>query len=412
MRELVDSGEDNRVDERHRHLLSARREGDEDTGCQNEKQRGDVEGHKPVHFYILDLDIFYKPPKLWSTTRHQKMSGRRAAKSKAVVAAETPAEAAPPVPVRKSKKPVKIVAVVSSSGIEGSFSAEPRRPLIAHLQIHSSDVQFSDMPIQYNPAPPLQPEPYDAGADNVFFSHQEPLVLVEEKVVAETPSVQVAPVVSPVVAEAAPMPAFVRTDLMIQFKADSEAHQLPAKSDIHCFWCIHAFDNQPCIIPEREEKGTWRVYGNFCCPECAVSYLLNETMDPHVRWERMALLHRLYDPDGISRIFPSPARESLRVFGGPMTIESFRSTVRAKKVRVDIHMPPMVSILGSIDTKPIDFFDSSLKNTMFSPEKTSVRSGGGGGGGEEGLRLKRTKPLKDRDSTLDAVMNIQIKAKR
>jgi hypothetical protein len=120
----------------------------------------------------------------------------------------------------------------------------------------------------------------------------------------------------------------------------------------------------------------------------------------------MALLHRLYDPEGISRIFPSPARESLKVLGGPMTIESFRATVRAKKVRVDIHMPPMVSILGSIDTKPIDFFDSSLKNTMFTPEKTTAR------GGEEGLRLKRTKPLKDRDSTLDAVMNIQIKTKR
>jgi hypothetical protein len=347
------------------------------------------------------------------------MSGRRAAKNKitvvslpvvntqsdaAVVAA--PVTAPAPTP-RKSKKPVKIVAVVTSSGIEGSFSSEPRRPLIAHLQIHSSDVQFSDMPIQYNPAPPLQPEPYDAGADNVFFSHQEPLVLVEETETPSAPALVVAE--KPTVTETAPMPAFVRSDLMVQFRADSDAHQLPAKSDVHCFWCIHAFENQPCIIPEREDKGLWRVYGNFCCPECAVSYLLNETMDPHVRWERMALLHRLYDPEGISRIFPAPARESLKVLGGPMTIESFRATVRAKKVRVDIHMPPMVSILGSIDTKPIDFFDSSLKNTMFTPEKTTARSSATG---EEGLRLKRTKPLKDRDSTLDAVMNIQIKTKR
>jgi len=345
------------------------------------------------------------------------MSGRRVAKNKMVTPTETPvvvsapasATASAPV-VRKSKKPVKIVAVVTSSGIEGSFSSEPRRPLIAHLQIHSNDVQFSDMPIQYNPAPPLQPEPYDAGADNVFSSHQEPLVLSEEEKEVDAPSLAVA-APAPIVVETAPMPAFVRTNLMVQFRADSDAHQLPAKSDIHCFWCIHPFENQPCIIPEREDKGLWRVYGNFCCPECAVSYLLNETMDPHVRWERMALLHRLYDPQGISRIFPAPARESLKVLGGPMTIESFRATVRAKKVRVDIHMPPMVCILGSIDTKPIDFFDSSLKNTMFSPnEKTTAR--GNGVTGEEGLRLKRTKPLKDRDSTLDAVMNIQIKTKR
>jgi len=64
-----------------------------------------------------------------------------------------------------------------------------------------------------------------------------------------------------------------------------------------------------------------------------------------------------------------------------------------------------VSILGSIDTKPIDFFDTSLKNTLIGSlqmEKTTKA--------EEGLRLKRSKPLKDRESTLDSVMSIQIKS--
>jgi len=345
------------------------------------------------------------------------MSGRRGAKSKKIAEVPTLQVIAPeavavpvavpaPAPARKSKKPVKVVAVVTSSGIEGNFAPEPRRPLIAHLQIHSSEVQFNDMPIQYNPAPPLQPEPYDEMGDNLFSSHQEPLLVQEaEADVKETSVTEVT--TAPPVSDTAPMPAFVRANLMVQFRSASDSRQLPETSEIACFWCIHAFDIQPCIIPEREDKGLWRVYGNFCCPECAVSYLLNETMDPHVRWERMALLHRLYDPQGISRIFPAPAREALKIFGGPLTIESFRSTVRAGKVRVDIHMPPMVSILGSIDTKPIDFFDSSLKNTMFTPaEKSNARAN------EEGLRLKRTKPLKDRDSTLDSVMNIQIKVKR
>ena len=337
----------------------------------------------------------------------RSMSGRRAIKNKKLT--EPIAEVAP-VPVvvpavapKKTKKPVKVVAVVTSSGIDGNFSPEPRRPLIAHLQIHSSEVQFNDMPVHYDPAPPLQPEPYDAGADNIFSSHQEALLLREEK--EEVVDVKPVDIVVVPHVDTAPMPAFVRTNLMVQFRAASESHQLPATSEIACFWCTHSFDTQPCIIPEREDKGLWRVYGNFCCAECAVSYLLNETMDPHVRWERMALLHRLYDPQGISRIFPAPARESLKVFGGPFTIESFRATVRAGKVRVDIHMPPMVSILGSIDTKPIDFFDSSLKNTMFTPAEKTVRNT------EEGLRLKRTKPLKDRDSTLDSVMNFQIKTK-
>ena len=144
------------------------------------------------------------------------------------------------------------------------------------------------------------------------------------------------------------------------------------------------------------------VYGNFCCPQCAMAYLLSENVDPHVRWERMALLQRVYDRSGARRIFPAAARESLQLFGGPMSIESYRATVQEGAVRVDLHMPPMVSILGSIDTKPIDFFDTSMKNTMTGVPTEKLQKA------EEGLRLKRTKPLKDKESTLDTVMNIQI----
>jgi hypothetical protein len=130
-----------------------------------------------------------------------------------------------------------------------------------------------------------------------------------------------------------------------------------------------------------------------------------ENLDPHVRWERMALLHRIYDSNGTGRIFPAPARESLKLFGGPMSIETFRAIMAEKKVRVDLHMPPMVSILGSIDTKPIDFFDTNLKQGVVAaalPQRSV----------EEGLRLKRNKPLKERESTLDTVMNIKVGGKR
>ena len=309
---------------------------------------------------------------------------------------------------RKSKKPINIVAVVGSDGsIQGNFVPEPRRPLIAHLQIHSSEVQFHDMPIQYDPAPPLQPEPYMR--DDLFSSFQE--VLPEEvAAAAATAAASVSVITEQAPAKDAPVPPFTRSKLMVQFEEASTAHQLPDSTEIACFWCVHPFDTQPCVIPEREDKGVYRVYGNFCSAECGASYLLHEPMDPHVRWERMALLHRIYDPNGEKRIFPSPARETLKVFGGMMTIESYRATVKAGKVRVDLHMPPMVSILGSIDTKPIDFFDSNLKNILHSAPGAvaeKVRDTGDGS-----LRLKRSKPLKDLGSTLDSVMNFQIKGVR
>ena len=309
---------------------------------------------------------------------------------------------------RKSKKPINIVAVVGSDGsIQGNFVPEPRRPLIAHLQIHSSEVQFHDMPIQYDPAPPIQPEPYMR--DDLFSSFQE--VLPEEvAAAAATATATVSVTTEQAPAQDAPVPPFTRSKLMVQFEEASTAHQLPDNTEIACFWCVHPFDTQPCVIPEREDKGVYRVYGNFCSAECGASYLLHEPMDPHVRWERMALLHRIYDPNGEKRIFPSPARETLKVFGGSMSIESYRATVKAGKVRVDLHMPPMVSILGSIDTQPIDFFDSNLKNILHSAPGAvaeKVRDTGDGS-----LRLKRSKPLKDLGSTLDSVMNFQIKGVR
>ena len=289
-----------------------------------------------------------------------------------------------------NKKPVKVVAIVTPQGIEGSFHTEPRRPLIVHLGIRPADINFNDTTTM------SEPEPYDCSTNNVFTETQEHL---QETVAA--------PVVQDVVVTtgaAKPMPCFTKMNLMVQFKDVHDAKKLPEKTEIACFWCVHTFSHQPCIIPEREVNGIYNVYGNFCSPECGVAYLLKEGIDPHVRWERMALLHRIYDQQGLGQIFPAPARECLAVFGGPMSVDVFRATLISKKVRVDLHMPPMVSILGSIDTKPIDFFDSTSKATGLPvlPQRSV----------EEGLRLKRSKPLKDKESTLDTVMNIKIGGSR
>jgi hypothetical protein len=299
-------------------------------------------------------------------------------------------------PKKSSKKPVKVVAVVTADGIDGSFSPEPRRPLIAHLQIRTNEVLFHDQALRYDPNPPseVEPAPYDAADGDIFTAGQE--ILDIQKVQAQA----VAPPSSPVEVQPKSMPCFKKFNLMVQYKEWSEKRLLPESTDIACFWCAHTFEGMPCVIPEREVDMVYMVYGNFCSPGCGISHLLMEGLDPHVRWERLALLHRVYDYDGTGRIFPAPARECLKLFGGPMSIEVFRATMQEKKVRVDVHMPPMVSILGSIDTKPIDFFDTNVKQGAIptAPQRSV----------EEGLRLKRNKPLKERESTLDTVMNIKI----
>ncbi len=328
----------------------------------------------------------------------------------APVVEPAPAVAEPPAPVvstkaKKPKKQPKVVAVVTPDGIEGSFLPEPRRPLIAHLQISSSEIQFHDTILFYDPNPPGQPEPYDAQADDMFGKHNEELAQEAAAAALASTESKKEPVTEP--STSSGLEAFTKCDLMVQYKELKSAQKIPTSTEIACFWCAHAFSWQPSIIPEREEKGTYRVYGNFCSPCCAMAFLLTESLDTHVRWERIALLHRLYGSNYASgRIFPAPARESLKLFGGPMPIEQYRATIGAGKVRIDLQTPPMVSILGSIDTKPIDFYDSSMKHTI-SPLLGEVVPKA-----EEGLRLKRSKPLKEKESTLDSVLKIQIKSKK
>jgi len=330
-------------------------------------------------------------------------TGQRRTKKTApiITTTENIVEVVPAAPVKaskKQKKPINIVAVVTPNGIEGSFMLEQRRPLIAHLPVSSSEVVFNEQSVKLG----NEPEPYDPAQGDMFLGDREEIIqaaaaVKEREQEAET-------IYEDPKAETRPLQCFSKINLMVQYSSLSKQKKIPEKTDIACFWCVHGFDNQPCVIPEREVHGVYMIYGNFCCPECALSYLLNETIDPHVRWERIALLHRIYDREGKGRMFPAPSRESLKLFGGPLTIESFRATIHKGAVRVDTHMPPMVSILGSIDTKPIDFFDSSLKNTLIGSlqQENTVKA-------QEGLRLRRTKPLKDRESTLDSVMNINIK---
>ena len=55
-------------------------------------------------------------------------------------------------------------------------------------------------------------------------------------------------------------------------------------------------------------------------------------------------------------------------------------------------------------TKPIDFYDASLTKGMTETVKERIQKA------EEVLRLRRTKPLKAWESTLDACINLKIKA--
>jgi len=158
------------------------------------------------------------------------------------------------------------------------------------------------------------------------------------------------------------------------------------------------------VLPLRDTGEYLQVMGNFCCPECAAAYLFDMRQDSHTRWEQLALLYRVYGEVCQGTIHPAPPRSILSLFGGPLSIEQYRGLIHSHTVRVDVHLPPMVSILATMDTKPIDFYDASLTKAVNETVKERLQKA------EEVLRLRRTKPLKAWESTLDACLNLKIKS--
>lgn len=298
------------------------------------------------------------------------------------------------------KKQFPVVAVITPDGIEGNLMAvSTRRPLVVHLPIQSRDVPMNDMPIAYNPLPPTEAQPYDREAENPFSEVMEPIV--GHTVTESEPPVKTTTQRTTSQEEL----DFYRLKgtFLFQFKDSSETMVLPAQSDAACLWCCHTFAHRPVVLPLRDTGESIIVSGNFCCPECACSHLFDMRQDAHTRWEQLSLLHRVYGNACGGTIRPAPPKTLLTYFGGCLSIQQYRQLIQSHTVRVDVHLPPMVSILATMDTKPIDFYDANLTKNVSETVTERLHKA------EEVLRLRRTKPLKAWESTLDACINLKIK---
>jgi hypothetical protein len=312
------------------------------------------------------------------------------------------------------KKQFPVVAVITPDGIQGSLHIENRRPLIVHLPIQSRDVIFNDVPITYDPHPPVNPEAYNSISCNPFHDTAEEVNLITDMdsnvvnnktVGASSNNVPHSNESKTEVQTNNSINDFynLKETLLVQYKNSSEIKKLPLNSDAACFWCCHTFDWRPVILPLRDQGDYLQVFGNYCCPECAMAHLFDIRQDSHTRWEQLAILNRLYKEYCGGKIYPAPSRNILKHFGGTLSIDEYRNLIRSQKVRVDIHIPPMVSLLSTMDTKPIDFYDTALTKNVNETVKERLQKA------EEVLKLRRTKPLKAWESTLDACMNLKIR---
>jgi len=145
-----------------------------------------------------------------------------------------------------------------------------------------------------------------------------------------------------------------------------------------CFWCTCGFDHTSVQIPKHKLNDQYSVYGCFCSPECAVAYLMNESIDSSQKYERYQLLNYLYSNiyNHVTNIKPAPdPRYFLDKYMGNLTIDEYRQLLSQDRLFMVVDKP-ITRILPEIyeetDLKSSQF-ETGYNKTSFQVKKTSVK---------------------------------------
>ena len=193
----------------------------------------------------------------------------------------------------------------------------------------------------------------------------------------------------------------------------------PKETSIYCWWCCHPFNCVPCSIPEKLVDDTFIVYGIFCSPECCAAYLFNDNNHSSSQdiWTKYSLLNLLYkDIYKGKKIEQAYSREVLKIFGGPLSITEFRNTTNKSLYNID--MPKIKSIIPTISQSNIHSSYSSDNYKINSDNNnTDLIQNKGNYVKEENnndnnnLVLKRSKPFRKYNNTLEKCMNLKLNTK-
>ena len=191
-------------------------------------------------------------------------------------------------------------------------------------------------------------------------------------------------------------------NILYEFIDCNKDKKWPDKTNISCWWCCHKFDNVPCSLPYKFKKDKFHVKGVFCSFNCAASY--NFSLNDENIYERYSLLNLMYKKlyyRKFIKINLAPPRESLKLFGGYLSIEEFRNNCLSNDKLFNIIEPPLISIIPKIE-ESINHnkdFNSVLKLNV--NENILQKT-------QDTLKLKRKKPVFNPNNSLQTFMDLKI----
>ena len=188
-------------------------------------------------------------------------------------------------------------------------------------------------------------------------------------------------------------------DLVSKIQAITEYHK-----DTVCFNDCHAFSGWAFIIPTHYESytNTYRGEGNFCSPECCLTYIYNDSKSSESeKWYRHSLVASVYGKlypgkDSALAIHPAPDRRVLRMFGGNLDIQQYRELIRYATKPLQLAISPIRLYMPSVNTQAsARDVKSYVSLTAETVQKASQQ-----------LRLRRSKPVYEGTATLDKCITV------
>jgi hypothetical protein len=155
--------------------------------------------------------------------------------------------------------------------------------------------------------------------------------------------------------------------------------------DLWCWWCCHGFEGESFGFPYKYDEKLDKFYttGRFCSLECVKAYNLNRdsaTKGINAMW---ILLMKKRLTSRVSPIRCAPRRESLKEFGGSISIEEFRRC----KNPIMVRLPNEIRSYQTVET-----------HVSMVPQTPTAT-------GE--LVMKRPKPLTREQSALEKSLGIK-----
>ena len=169
-------------------------------------------------------------------------------------------------------------------------------------------------------------------------------------------------------------------------------------SNVCCWWCCHPFPGPSLHFPYKydELRKRFSVTGHFCSWECTKAWAFDN--GGHRYGEYIGFIALMRKQANNNKYVPTstaPKRQSLKMFGGPLTIEEFRSSTS----NVFVSMPWENCIPPKVSISALSSISRSVTNAV---KDDSTK---------DDLILKRSKPLPRAQSSLEASLGIKRKSK-